>query len=226
MALWAGGRKGSSPERPAWEWVSICEPPPSFPSPSPSLPPVRSSLVFFFLLSSSRSSRGGGEEVSSHGLFTDISEIFLCKENIWTYFLPNRLILRGLRGDACSVLQAKTEDQAFWAAERNFSFLFRPSRAAVSRDSDANLTLIPKLHRKKPCVPPFSIIEHTLSFTIFHFPLLLLFLTLSLSPFPPSLPPPVSPHVCVSMLIESGGRGKKGDIKLGLWLRARLQPRL
>lgn len=31
--LWAGRRKGKSPERPAWEWVSIsAEPPPSPPS--------------------------------------------------------------------------------------------------------------------------------------------------------------------------------------------------
>lgn len=81
----------------------------------------------------------------------------------------------------------KREDQAFWAAERNFSFLFVTVVSAVSRDCAANLALIPKLHRKRPRVPPFSIIEHTLSFTIFHFPLLLLFLALSLS-FP-SLPP-------------------------------------
>lgn len=118
----------------------------------------------------------------------------------------------------------KREDQAFWAAERNFLFLFVTVVSAVSRDCAANLALIPKLHRKRPRVPPFSIIEHTLSFTIFHFPLLLLFLALSLSPFPPS--PRISPHVCVRVLIESGGRGKEGDIKLGLWLCAHLRPRL
>lgn len=102
VVLWAGSRKGSSPERPAWEWVSISDSisraPTLFPSPSPSLPPLPSPLftatfpsIFLSpLLPPSLSSRGGVKKSFLMGfsqiVFTDISEIFRCKENIWTYF--------------------------------------------------------------------------------------------------------------------------------------------
>lgn len=108
VVLWAGSRKGNSPERPAWEWVSISDSvsraPTLFPSPcpSPSLPSLPSPLftaAFLFdlppyfspsLSPPSLSSPGGVKKSFLMGfsqiVFTDISEIFRCKENIWTYF--------------------------------------------------------------------------------------------------------------------------------------------
>lgn len=111
VVLWAGSRKGNSPARPAWEWVSISDkrkPPPSFPLP-PSHPSLLSPLLCSQQLSfspsfcpplfhtfspfpSSRPSfyRGGVKKSFLMGfsqiVFTDISEIFRRKENIWTYF--------------------------------------------------------------------------------------------------------------------------------------------
>lgn len=99
VVLWASSRKGNSPERPAWEWVSISDSisraPTLFPSPSPSLPspppapPVHSNFSLYLPLYSSPS-RGGVKKSFLMGfsqiVFTDISEIFRCKENIWTYF--------------------------------------------------------------------------------------------------------------------------------------------
>lgn len=82
MAIWAGGRKGSGPERPAWEWVSVCEPPPPHPA---WRSPLHASFCLPLLLLLE-----GLKELFSWAspklFFADISEIFLCKENIWTYF--------------------------------------------------------------------------------------------------------------------------------------------
>ena len=108
VVLWAGSRKGNSPERPAWEWVSISDSVSKAPTlfslslqlsiPSFSSPPLRSQQLFFsFYLPrhSSPSLRPSAleEEVKksflmgfSQIVFTDISEIFRRKENIWTYF--------------------------------------------------------------------------------------------------------------------------------------------
>lgn len=109
MVLWAGSRKGNSPERPAWEWVSISDsvsraPSTLFPLPlHPFLlsPPLCSQQLFHFsfnlppcsppslpsvpLLSSGRVKKSplmGFSQI----VFSDISEILRCKENIWAYF--------------------------------------------------------------------------------------------------------------------------------------------
>lgn len=183
----------------------------AFVSPRP-LSPLHPSLPSIFL--SAPLGEEGGKEVFSHGLFPNcFSLTFLRYFFVRIIFGHIFSLIGSSKGPARRrLLRPASESGKIELSGRNF---------ASQAPCQPSVEVLPRICRSYP--------NHTGKGLAF------LRLPFSDTPFPspyfishsfPS-PPPSPPYLPARLRqIESGGRGKEGDIKLGLWLCAPLRPRL